>query len=196
MTEQENFSMRYWNYFCALEQDLKKVSRFIEFSSDNMSTHSIELTRLLLSSCSEIDVIFKEICSLLDENSSVENINQYRREIKSLLPDIINEKVNVGFSGLDIRPWQNWNGDKNPNWWRSHNNVKHQRNIYFADANLLNTINAISALFICVNYYYKIKLSGILNQNLNFSDVTRVLKSQNNFIRFSNNEYYDKHFLV
>ncbi|WP_459213167.1 hypothetical protein [Aquimarina rhabdastrellae] len=196
MSEQQNLSMRYWNYYCALEQDLKRTSRFIEFSEDNMSTHSIELTRLLLSSCSEIDVILKEICSLLDENSAVGNINQYREGIKSLLPEIIKEKVSVGFFGLDIKPWENWNGDENPEWWKSHNNVKHERNIYFTEANLLNTINAICALFICVNYYYKILLPKILNLDMNFNDVTRVLKSESNFIRFSNNNYYDRHLLI
>jgi hypothetical protein len=33
----------HWNYFLALEKDLETVSRYIEFSRDNLNTYSIEL---------------------------------------------------------------------------------------------------------------------------------------------------------
>ena len=42
-------SNQYWNYFLAIEQDMEKLSRYIEFTDDNFPTYSIELTYLLLS---------------------------------------------------------------------------------------------------------------------------------------------------
>ena len=57
----ENFV--HWNYFIALEQDLIKVSRFIEFSQENFNTYSIELAHLLLATSSEIDVVLKALCN-------------------------------------------------------------------------------------------------------------------------------------
>ncbi|RLD29371.1 MAG: hypothetical protein DRI75_03520 [Bacteroidetes bacterium] len=92
MSEDYDFSMIYWNYFCALEEDLKKVSRYIEFTEDNLNTHSIELTHLLLSSCSEIDVILKEIYNILDKKLKPTKINEYRKVIINYLPELINEK--------------------------------------------------------------------------------------------------------
>ncbi|PIA82370.1 hypothetical protein BFR04_11495 [Gaetbulibacter sp. 4G1] len=197
--KEENISMRYWEYFCALESDLKKVSRYIDFSNDNLDTHSIELTRFILSSCSEIDVILKEICFELDNTLKPEKINEYQKIIKKELPNLINEKINIGFSFPEIKPWDSWNEDKTPDWWAKHNKVKHQRNKYYKEANLDNAIKAITALFICINYYYKIALSKHLKErlkrNITFKDVTQILSSDINFIRFSA-DYYISHLRI
>ena len=56
----------HWNYFLAIEKDLEKLSRYIEFSNDNLDTYSIELTHILLSSSSEVDVIMKQLCLLMN----------------------------------------------------------------------------------------------------------------------------------
>ena len=44
----------HWNYYIALEQDLAKLSRYIEFAEGNFSTYSIELAHLLLAASSEV----------------------------------------------------------------------------------------------------------------------------------------------
>jgi len=49
----------HWAYFLALEEDLHRLSRFVEISESNFSTHSIECARLLLASCSEAEVVLK-----------------------------------------------------------------------------------------------------------------------------------------
>lgn len=195
----KDFSMRYWDYYCALESDCKHISRFIEFSDHNLKTNSIELTRLLLSSCSEIDVLFKEICSELADDRKAENINDYQEIIKEKLPELINEKVNIGFNFTEIQPFAAWNEDTTPNWWRMHNKVKHERSKYYKEANLDNALNAVSALFLTVNYYYKIILEEKINESLTreftFKDLTMILKSDSNFIRFMA-DYYVQHLRV
>ena len=52
----------HWNYFIALEQDLEKVSRYIEFCTPNLKVHSIELAHLLFAAASEVDVLAKWVC--------------------------------------------------------------------------------------------------------------------------------------
>ena len=47
----------HWHYFISLEDEIVKISRFIEISEDNYDVYSIELTKLFLSICSEVDVI-------------------------------------------------------------------------------------------------------------------------------------------
>ncbi|WP_143955644.1 hypothetical protein [Robertkochia solimangrovi] len=149
--EKKEFSMRYWDYYCALESNFKKISRYIDFSNDNLKTHSIEMTRLILSSCSEIDVILKEICKELDHNSIAINIREYQKIIKKELPDLIDEKVNIGFNFFGVQPFKTWKEDKTPNWWKMYNEIKHKRNMFYKEANLENAMNAISGLFLCVN---------------------------------------------
>ena len=162
--QEKEFSMQYWEYYCALESDFKQISRFIDFSDENLKTYSIELTRILLSACSELDVIFKDICFLIDPLLKPQKINDYRMIIRENLPEIINEKVSVGFHFFNVQPLEIWKDDETPKWWKMHNKVKHERNTYFKEANLENARNAICALFICVNYYYMKKLQPLMEE--------------------------------
>lgn len=70
--------LHHWNYFLALEKDLKNISRYIEFSKDNEETYSIELSHILLSASSEVDVVMKLLCEQIDSSAPRENINNYR----------------------------------------------------------------------------------------------------------------------
>ena len=185
----------HWNYFLALEQDLENLSRFIEFSSDNLATYSIELTHLLLSASSEVDVVAKQLCSLVNANESYDNINDYAQTIKALIPTFIDEEISIDRFGLRFKPWDSWLGTGNPNWWRSYNKVKHQRNNYFKEANLQHTINAVGALLITVIYYYKYSFSKENGNEVSFKDTTRQLQPESTFIKI-NADYYHDHLLV
>jgi hypothetical protein len=61
----DRLPLNHWNYFLPLESDLKNISRYIEIHPKNFKTFSIGLTQLFLATCSEIDVILKEICKIV-----------------------------------------------------------------------------------------------------------------------------------
>jgi len=185
---QVNESLVHWNYFIALEQDLAKVSRFIEFSEANFNSYSIELAHLLLAASSEVDVVLKALCNLRNPEIDHQNINQYRETIKSDLPDLIVEKCFINRYGLDLEPWINWQGEQNPIWWRSYNRVKHQRGEHFSEANLKNTLNAVCGLSLVVLYYYRELFSQ--NGRVSFKDVTRKLKPEPDLIEFNSGYVY------
>lgn len=180
----------HWNYFLAIEKDLEHLSRYIEFTPANLGTYSIELTHILLSASSEVDVIMKQLCSLIDSTQQTNNINDYKRIIQEQLPSIINEEICINRFGLSYKPWDNWNGVQNPTWWRSYNNVKHQRNNHFNEANLQNTINAVGALLLTVVYYYKYAFSNELGKNVDFKETTRQLQPEASLMRINANYYY------
>ena len=71
----------HWNYFLAIEKDLENLSRYVEFDEKNLDTFSIELTHILFSASSEVDVIIKQLCNLIDPITKAENINDYRNII-------------------------------------------------------------------------------------------------------------------
>ncbi len=58
-----------------------------------------------------------------------------------------------------IKPWDEWSRGENLKWWKSYNDVKHERNVYFRDVNFENCANAISALFAAVIYAHKAETS-------------------------------------
>jgi hypothetical protein len=185
----------HWNYFLAIEKDLESLSRYIEFANENLGTYSIELTHILLSASSEVDVIMKQLCSLIDPSQITNNVNDYKNVIQQHLPIFINEEICIDRFGLSYKPWDNWNGAQNPNWWRSYNNVKHQRNNHFNEANLQNTINAVGALLLTVVYYYKYAFMNETGSQIDFRETTRQLQPEASFMRM-NADYYYRHLIV
>ncbi len=184
-------SFIHWNYFLAIESDLENLSRYIEFSEANFNTYSIELAHLLLASSSEIDVVLKELCSLLSPEEKKENIDDYRKIIKGKLPEFANESIYINRFSICVKPWDNWNGDNNPDWWKSYNNVKHQRNLYFDQANLGNTIRSVGGLLIASYYYYKKLFERESGITLEPKKVTEKLHQKSKFVQLNSAFYYD-----
>ncbi|MCH7827205.1 MAG: hypothetical protein IIC75_04405 [Bacteroidetes bacterium] len=181
----------YWNYYLALEKDLEVVARYIEFSESNWNTYSIELARLLLAVSSEVDVVIKEICKMLDPSARNNNIVEYKKTIKEYLPALISETVYLNRYGLKFQPWIKWDKQDSPNWWQSYNKVKHERNQYYEKANLQNILNAFGALLITNIYYYKAKKEKEENNNVHFKEVTRYLVPESTLLRLAEDYYYD-----
>jgi len=183
-------SLLHWNYFLALENDLQNVSRYIEFKEKNFGTYSIELAHLLLASASEVDVVMKEVCKLLNPSKDPKNINDYREIIAKSLPELRREVAYIPRFGLSFKPWTNWTKAKNPFWWQSYNNVKHQRNNHFEEANLKNVLNSMGGLLITVIYFYKLKFSQIDPITFQrYGEVISILEPQSEFMRLTEDYY-------
>lgn len=146
---------QHWNYLLSIEEDLFTLFRFVEPTHSNMTTHSLELARILFSASSEVDVVAKLLCQKLDSDRNAKNINDYRLIIAGLIPRFYEVTVHLPRYGLTLNPWENWGGEENPYWWKAYNNVKHERNEHFQDANLKNTLNSVAALFVLLLFFYR-----------------------------------------
>ena len=150
----------HWKYFIALDSELEVVSRYVEISRENYKTYSIEFVSLLLSACAEIDVVAKVLCSIIDPEfrpgrGSFPSITDYQNTITGKFPNFQTTKIQTPRHGIELVPWKEWESQNTPPpWWTSYNRVKHQRNDYYKDANLENTINAVAGLFVMVLYLY------------------------------------------
>jgi hypothetical protein len=145
----------HWEYFLTLDDDLERLARYIEFTHDNFATYSVELVRVILAAGSEIDVVAKSLCRNLNPVGSFENIDQYRQEMMRKYPGFPTLKITLPRYGLVFEPWADWASAANPAWWRSHTDIKHHRDSHYAQANLGNTLNAVSGLFALLLYYYQ-----------------------------------------
>ena len=94
----------YWQYFLTIEDDLIKLSRFIEFDSENYSTYSIELVRILLVSCSEIDVLLKLLCKELKPDCDCKNIGEYADVILEKIPLIQELEIYIPEYSIKLLP--------------------------------------------------------------------------------------------
>ena len=154
----------HWNFFLSIEEDLERLSRFVDFSG-NDDTYSIEIARLFLSACAETDVVLKQLCKAINENSTASGINAYFEQITEVFPSFKEFTVTMPRLGLTMTPWIDWAHEHPPFWWQHHNKVKHHRHNNFDKANLKNCINAVAALYISVLYLYQHQAeSGDLSQ--------------------------------
>jgi hypothetical protein len=144
----------HWNYFLAIENDVSRIARYIEFQPDNFSTYSIELARVLLAASSEIDVIAKLVCQQCDPDALPKNINDYARIILETRPDFIKLTAVIPRFGITLQPWISWTAKNSPEWWKAYNGVKHERDLRFRDASLGHCLNSVAALFLLTSFHY------------------------------------------
>ncbi|HIL27761.1 MAG TPA: hypothetical protein EYG18_00675 [Micavibrio sp.] len=181
----------HWNYFLALEDDLAKVSRYIEFTEDNYETYSIELAHLLLAAASEVDVVLKTLCNEVSPDTPHNGINKYRQTIQEKQVHLISEYCTIPRYGLKLQPWSIWdrNSNLNPIWWNSYNKVKHHRDSNFKKANLKNALNAVAGLAIA-NLYLQKRYTKFSKYSLaHMSKVVHELHPQTSLLQF-NSDYY------
>lgn len=148
----------HWNYFLSIEQDLDRLSRFVEFDEQNYCCYSVEIARLLIAAAAEAEVVCKQICKNSNPTTVAENIHHFRNEITIVHPIISCFEVCAPRFGLRLKPWDNWSQINGvPEWWTAYNKIKHHRDSEFSRANLKNVLNAVAGLFIACLYLYKEK---------------------------------------
>jgi hypothetical protein len=146
---------RYWDYYLSIEDDLIASSRVVDFVRDNLCCYSIEFARLLLVACAELDMVFKELCELIDASKKVETISAYYGVVTGRFANFVDcERYVKRSNSLVLRPFEDWTTRNSPDWWTGYNKVKHKRKDYFYRANLSNVLNATAALQITLFHFY------------------------------------------
>jgi hypothetical protein len=144
----------YWQYFLAIEADLDATVRYVEPSQQNFETHSVEFAKILLSASSEVDVVCKVLAKVIEPDSNSNNINELRHLILQKYPRFPKMRVVIPRYILTFEPWKLWALERNPDWWKSYNNVKHKRHLHFAEASQSNAFQSVSGLFCLLAYLY------------------------------------------
>ena len=167
----------HWDYYVSLTNDFKEISYYVEIQPDNFETYSTAFTRLYLSAGSEVDVVAKLLCKKYNSSSKADNITGYRKELRKQEPKISTITISFKRYGLEFVPWQAWSqGNTNPQWWKSYNNVKHNRNTSYKEANLEMCLQSLAGLCVLLAYLYPDRMAkpmGIRRPELFLSDEYR-----------------------
>ena len=91
------------DYYFAFESDLRKFSRYIGLNSANFPTYSLELARLLMAVCAEIEVTFKEIAKRIDPKNSPRDIEEIRDIIEDQFMSVRRASLGVPILGQKIK---------------------------------------------------------------------------------------------
>ncbi len=189
MAIQVTESKLHWNYFIALENDFEKVARYIEFAEPNFDTYAIELAHLILAVSSEVDVVAKALCALKDAHSTPRDMDDCRDILCLHCPTLKEEQVFISRFGITLEPWSNWKENKNPDWWKSYNKIKHQRNDHFQKANLKNALNSMAGLLVMVFYFYREKNTFDTELPLDSQEVMVSLRPAATLFRLQDHYY-------
>lgn len=198
------FIKNFWFYYLELERQFIETKRYVEFSSDNNKTYSVEYLKLYQAICSEIDTVGKEIATNVVSGiniDSITNIKKWGYNLQKVFGDIKNDEVNF-YNIYLVKPFENWeyeeydkklpNGKtikslkivepkKNPIiWWRNYNDIKHQRislinkKKNFQRANQKNVVLSLAALFLLEWKYLNYLNTGRENKNIKSSQLFSI----------------------
>ena len=167
MTQKE-YIVKVWPFYMRLEKDFIEALNYVEFSEDNYATYSVEFERLLLSICSEIDVLCKLLCREIDPAQSPSKFFDYAA-ILCGFNDFTSSKVYFEKTGIEVTPFFTMTPQNSPSWWQAYNKVKHTRteNKNYKKGNLENVFMSLSALYILNRFYCKMISTSRLNNEPN-----------------------------
>ncbi|HWP97884.1 MAG TPA: hypothetical protein VN426_13645 [Syntrophomonadaceae bacterium] len=138
--------------YSIIENDLRKLFEYIEPCEDNINTYSHRTFELLMRAATEFEMNCKEI---LRANGFIKtgNLNITDYYLINVPSKLSNYKVKMNFwqsNALIIQPFNSWSGESYQplEWYQAYNHAKHNRNMYFAEASIQNTIKAVTGLFI------------------------------------------------
>jgi hypothetical protein len=134
-----------WHYFLSMEKVFVATTDYVEVAPNNA---------LLLLIGSEVDVVAKQVCQRKMPTRSVGTIGEYRDVLTDCFKDIHTIEIAIPRYRRKEQPWFEWGAGKSPTWWVAYNNVKHQRDTHFADANQQNVLAALCGLFALNLYFY------------------------------------------
>ena len=140
----------YTRSFFMIQEDIKKLFRYIEPADQNLQTYSLEIYQLLLRTATEIEANFKAILRENEYNKSQNlNIHDYKKINHSHHLDAYSAEFPIWTGEKRIySPFKPWRTKDSLNWYMAYNQCKHDRikNLHFA--NFENLLNAYCGLFI------------------------------------------------
>lgn len=144
--------------YSLIQEDYLKLTEFVHPHEDNFNVFSHRIYELLLRTCTEIENVLREQLAKHQTDLGIEltdkpKIHDYKKLIERKVVDrSLRCTVGLQFwshpNVLWINPFQDWfNGDASLFWYRAYNNVKHNREANFPEANFKNLTYAFAALF-------------------------------------------------
>jgi hypothetical protein len=82
-------------------------------------------------------------------------MEDYREVITAHFPRFYQMDINVDGYKITLQPWFNWHEAQHPFWWKAYKNIRHNRFLFYKQANLENTLHALAALMGLLLYYFK-----------------------------------------
>lgn len=164
LTERE--ILHYWNYAELVNEELGNTARFVEPDIPNYNTYSLAYTNIILSACSEVEIICRLLCQAIDTSKDYTTPEKWiemkdlSKTLQNRFPHIYQARAEILQKHEYIYPFKCWENNKKSNlpWWKDYGMIKHYRHQKFNNATLENALSSVAALIILNSYLYEIVL--------------------------------------
>ncbi len=141
-------AIHHWEYFLALEDDMLRATRYVQFTTDQLPVHSQFFTQMLATAAAEFECVCKTIADQVGIES-VGNIGQIKEMLIPILPSLSSCWLRLLRGELRVRPFADWENDSKPLcWWSSYNDLKHLRHRNLEIGSMQNAIYALGGLYL------------------------------------------------
>jgi hypothetical protein len=107
------------------------------------------------------------------------------------LPQMADMHAEIPRYGLSSAPWAEWKDGINAAWWRSYNDVKHERGAYFHKATLENARLAMSGLLVLTYQFYRHSFADADGKLPSRKATTNLLEPKPSLLLLPESFYYD-----
>lgn len=188
-----------------LESKLLNIFNFIEPTTQNFKTHSIQNYELLIQACMEIENNFKEILTANRYPGDTQNwtMKDYSKLNEILKLNEYSWQLNISNEKHVFCPFQAWSNNSENcsrlDWYHSYNQVKHNRTTRFSEASLENDLFALTGLLTLLYAQFG-PYSTTINHTGSLASLTddglyiehsQVLFNLKNKPKFNTEEFYD-----
>ncbi|WP_253719732.1 hypothetical protein, partial [Thermus scotoductus] len=143
----------HWDYFLALDEDLRILRRYIAFHEDNLETFSLELHRIIQMAALEVEAVLLSLCRGIfggcggKRSPSFTQLDLRSKGFIRQKWGIEVEDLEVHFLGLGVplKPLDPQGQSVYP-WWDAYTSLKHGRTQALKKATLRHALMAVGAL--------------------------------------------------
>ena len=146
MIDRRTYLEHYWNPYMLSEREFLEITDYVALRKSNYQTCSEKLVRSLLTTCELFESAMKAMYDFASKRPSFPDYAE-KLDGDTLFDRSCRITVERGHEPIELAPFAEMTKEKAPEWWSSHNKVKHDRMQEFPQGNLENALNALAALY-------------------------------------------------
>lgn len=145
----------HWQYYLSIEKMLLETNQYVTHVEKNKDTFSDEFTSIILLSCSELDSLFKQLCTNLGIKSkgkhfTMKDYAPILKKYESKEFGLATRIRTLNENGIHVFPFEGIDPTKpgaNLGWWKDYQLIKHDRIKNITQGNLFNAVSTVATHF-------------------------------------------------
>jgi len=163
------------NQLAILTDELNEIFQTVSASPKNYSSYGHKMRNLLILACTEVEAQLRGILRLhIKSQKKRFSTIDYVKLLPVLKLDKYKIELNYYPNLKTICPFKKWNQTnptKSLNWYEDYNAIKHDRELEFHRATLINVINSVTAIAVLILAQYGSKLTYWKERVSNFYNI-------------------------